>query len=60
MALATASTAESNASALCAAGARNPLIFRTYCSAAACTSSDVAFSVYGSRKVLILRHMLLI
>lgn len=52
-----ASTAWSNAAALCAAGARNPLTFRTYCSAAACMSSSVTRSVYGARNVLMLLHM---
>ena len=57
VAFATASTARSNASALCAAGARNPEIFRTYCSAAARTSSSVTCSVNGGRRVLMLLHM---
>src|SRR3954453_3978739 len=51
------STAVSNASALWAAGARNPLTLRTNCSAAARTSSSVTSSVYGGRRVLMLRHM---
>src|SRR5437588_133214 len=58
VAAATASTAWPNASALCPAGARKPLIFRTYCSAAARMSSSVTCSAYGGRRVLILRHML--
>ena len=37
--------------------ARNPLTFLTYCSAAARTSASVTCSAYGSRKVLMLRHM---
>jgi hypothetical protein len=57
VAAAIVSTAWPNASALCAAGARNPLTFLTYCSAAARTSASVTCSVYGSRKVLMLRHM---
>ena len=52
-----ASTASLNAPALCAAGARKPLTFRTYCRAAACMSASVTCSVNGSRKVLILLHM---
>ena len=44
VAAATASTAWPNASALCPAGARKPLIFRTYCSAAARMSSSVTCS----------------
>lgn len=56
---AISSTARSNASALCEAGARNPEIFRTYWSAAARTSSSVTSSEYGGRSVLILRHMFL-
>ena len=58
VAAATASTAWPNASALCPAGARKPLIFRTYCSAAAWMSSSVTRSAYGGRRVLMLRHML--
>src|SRR5215469_16266072 len=54
---ATSSTAASNAAALCAAGARNPLIFLTYCRAAARTSASVTCSAYGGRKVLMLRHI---
>jgi hypothetical protein len=45
VAAATASTACSKAAALCAAGWRNPLILRTYCRAAARTSSSPTFSV---------------
>src|SRR5215471_16410676 len=55
---AISSTAASNAAALRAAGARNPLIFLTYCSAAARTSWSLTCSAYGGRKVLILRHIL--
>src|SRR6516165_7173538 len=55
---AISSTASSNAATLRAAGARNPLIFLTYCSAAARTSWSVTCSAYGGRKVLILRHIL--
>src|SRR5215469_14298006 len=54
---ATSSTAASNAAALCAAGARKPLIFLTYCRAAARTSASVTCSAYGGRKVLMLRHI---
>jgi hypothetical protein len=57
VASAMASTAWLNASALCAAGARKPLTFLTYCSAAACTSSSVTRSAYGARKVLMLLHI---
>jgi 8-oxo-dGTP diphosphatase len=59
VAAATASTALPNASALCPAGARKPLIFRTYCRAAARMSSSVTCSANGGRRVLMLRHMLL-
>src|SRR6516165_1226588 len=58
VAAAISSTAASNAAALRAAGARNPLIFLTYCSAAARTSWSVTWSAYGGRNVLILRHIL--
>ncbi len=53
---ATASTARSNASALIRDGFVDPLIFRTYCSAALCTSSRVAggSKLYSGR---MLRHM---
>ena len=53
---ATPSTARSNASALACDGLVNPLILRTYCSAAARTSSSVAG---GSKlyNVRMLRHM---
>src|SRR6201987_1968359 len=54
---ATSATAASNAAVLCAAGARNPLIFLTYCRAAARTSASVTCSAYGGRKVLMLRHI---
>lgn len=57
VAAATSATARSKASALCRAGARMPAIFRTYCNAAACTSSGPTTSVYGGRNVLMLRHM---
>src|SRR6516165_5250991 len=57
VAAATASTAWPNASALCPAGARKPLIFRTYCNAAARMSSSVTCSAKGGRRVLMLRHM---
>ena len=52
------STAASKAAALCPAGVRNPLIFRTYCNAAARTSASVTCSAYGGRNVLMLLHML--
>src|SRR6516164_2106848 len=58
VAAATASTASPNASALCPAGARKPLIFRTYCNAAARMSSSVTCSAKGGRRVLMLRHIL--
>ena len=51
-------TAWSKATAFLAAGARNPLIFLTYCSAAARMSSSVTISAYGGRRVLMERHML--
>jgi hypothetical protein len=38
-------------------GARMPEILRTYCSAAACMSSEVTCSTNGGRRVWILRHM---
>ena len=57
MAAATWATACSKAALLCAAGARNPEILRTYCRAAACTSASVGASVNGGRRVLMLRHM---
>ena len=57
MLAAISSTACSKAGALWAAGARNPLIFLTYCSAAARTSSSVTSSAYGGRRVLIERHI---
>jgi hypothetical protein len=44
VAAAISSTAWPNASALCLAGVRKPLTFRTYCKAAARTSSSVTFS----------------
>lgn len=50
-------TAWLKAAAFFAAGARNPLTFLTYCSAAARMSSVVTASVYGGRKVLIERHI---
>ena len=50
-------TAWSKAAALWAAGARKPLIFLTYCSAAARMSASVTASAYGGRKVLIERHI---
>jgi len=53
----TSSTARSKASRLCGAGERIPEILRTYCSAAARTSSGVTDSVYGGRRVWMLRHM---
>jgi len=57
VALATVSTARSNASVLERLGCRNPLIFLTYWRAAARMSSSVTLSAYGIRKVLMLRHM---
>jgi len=57
VAAAISSTAASNAAAFLAAGARNPLIFRTYWSAAARMSWSVTTSAYGGRKVLMLRHI---
>ncbi len=52
------STAWSNTSRLCAAGARNPETLRTYWRAAALMSSSVASSGRaGGRSVLMLRHM---
>jgi hypothetical protein len=53
----TASTAAPKASALWPAGVRKPLIFRTYCKAAARMSSSVTCSAKGGRRVLMLRHM---
>src|SRR5579885_2012758 len=52
---ATSATAASNTSALARLGTRNPLIFRTYCLAAASTSDGVAAS--SPRNVTIDRHM---
>src|SRR6202047_2765000 len=57
VAAATASRALPKASALCPAGARKPLIFRTYCRAAARMSSSVTCSAKGGRRVLMMRHM---
>ena len=57
MLAAISSTAWSKAAAFFAAGARNPLIFLTYCSAAARMSASVTASAYGGRKVLIERHI---
>src|SRR3981189_3474025 len=54
---AISSTAWSKAAALWAAGARKPLIFLTYCSAAARMSASVTASAYGGRKVLMERHI---
>src|SRR5712664_4005729 len=54
---AISSTAWSKAAALWAAGTRKPLIFLTYCSAAARMSVSVTASAYGGRKVLIERHI---
>lgn len=56
MASATSATARANASSFARDGLVDPLTFRTYCSAAACTSSSVAG---GSKlwSVLMLRHM---
>src|SRR5215469_14633974 len=53
----TSATAWSKAAALCAAGARKPLTFRTYWSAAARMSASVTTSAYGGRRVLMERHM---
>jgi hypothetical protein len=58
VAAATASTAWLNASALWPAGVRKPLIFLTYCSAAARISVSVTCSAYGGRRVLMLRHII--
>jgi len=52
-----ASTALVNASALWAAGVRNPDTFRTYWRAAARMSPSVTSSSNGGRNVLMLRHM---
>ena len=56
MIAATSSTARSNASSLACDGFVEPLILRTYCSAEAWISSDVAG---GSKlwRVRMLRHM---
>jgi hypothetical protein len=53
---AISATARSKASLFFSAGLVMPLTFRTYCSAAACTSSEVAWGskLYRGR---ILRHM---
>jgi len=54
-AVAILSTARSKAAALACEGFVKPLTLRTYCSAAARTSSSVADS--GRRRVMMLRHM---
>ena len=56
VAAATSSTARANASSFARDGFEKPLTFRTYCSAAACTSCSVAG---GSKlySVWMFRHM---